>query len=64
MKLDIIEIETRMARKGWTQSDFARELKVDRQWVWWLLNGKNDHSMSTITKVADALKCNPKKLLR
>jgi transcriptional regulator with XRE-family HTH domain len=49
-------VQEEMARRGWSQADLARESKVSRQVISYLLTGKVDKpDVETIRKFGDAL---------
>ena len=50
-------------KKGISQGDIARELKVSRGFISTIENGKTNPTLATIQKLADALKVSPKDLL-
>jgi len=51
-------------KKGISQGDIGRELKVSRGFISTIENGKTNPTLSTITKLAKALKVSTEELLK
>lgn len=51
-------------KKGMTQGDISRAVKLDRGYISSLENGKRNPTLSTIKKLADALKVSIDELLK
>jgi len=49
--------------RGWTQATFAKKAGFTREYIARLETGKHDPSVSTLEKLAKALKVKPGKLL-
>lgn len=52
------------AKKKMSQGDIARALEVDRGYISNIENGKKNPTLSTITKIADALGVSADELLK
>lgn len=51
-------------QKGMTQGDICRALNLDRGYISSIENGKRNPTLSTLKKLADALKISVDELLR
>ena len=64
MELNRQKIFAELKRLSWSKSEFARQLKVDRQYVHRLLKGKQNLTFNTVVKIGKCLNLDPKDLLR
>jgi len=48
---------------GWSKYRLAQEMGVKRQWVYVVLKRKGGNTLSTVSKIANALGVDPKELL-
>lgn len=53
-----------MRRLDISQQDLATKMGVDRQYIWWALNGEGNHTLKTIERIALALDINPRDLIK
>lgn len=65
MRLNIKKILFELERLNQTQSWLAREMGVDRQWVWQIIHsdGKRSFTFKTVARIAKALKLDAKDLI-
>jgi plasmid maintenance system antidote protein VapI len=63
MKLNVKKIELELERIGKNQVWLAREMKVKRQWVHYLMNSTNGTTLKTIERIGKALGVDPKDLI-
>ena len=55
MKINIKKIDKILKDKGWSYSDYARAMKVERQWVYDVMAGKAGKTFETADRFAKAL---------
>lgn len=55
MKINIAKIDGILKEKGWSYSDYARAMKVERQWVYEVMSGKAGRTFETADRFAEAL---------
>jgi plasmid maintenance system antidote protein VapI len=63
MELNVRKIEIELNRLGWSKYRLAQEMGVKRQWVYVVLKRKGGNTLSTVSKIANALGVDPKELL-
>ena len=64
MKMNIEKIRNELRRLVISQQDLATKMGVDRQYIWWALNGEGNHTLKTIERIALALDINPRDLIK
>ncbi|MGC5802973.1 helix-turn-helix transcriptional regulator [Ralstonia pseudosolanacearum] len=57
-------VRERRTAKGWNQRELAERIGVDRNWVSAIESGRQNVSLQTLSKFADALSVAPTDLLR
>ena len=55
MKINIAKINEELKARGWSHSDYARAMRVERQWVSDVMAGKAGRTFETADRFAEAL---------
>jgi len=63
MELNKRKIGLELDRLGWSKRRLAKEMGVQRQWVYVILGRKGGCTLRTVERIAKALGMNPRDLL-
>lgn len=63
MRINTEKLNAILKERGWSPSDYARAMKVERQWVYDVLSGKAGQTFKTAERFAEALGLTGKDIL-